>query len=78
LKSFGGAKFWTLIADDLSGYCWIYFLKQKNDLSIYVARLIKELRNKNMCVKILRMYNAGENYAWEKACNIDNFSIKVE
>ena len=23
--SFGGAKFWTLIVDDYSGYCWSYF-----------------------------------------------------
>jgi hypothetical protein len=60
------------------GIAGFIFCSKKNDLSIYVVRLIKELRNENICVNILRVDNAGENYALEKACNIDNFSIKVE
>jgi hypothetical protein len=28
--SFGKAKFWALIIDDFSSYCWSYFLKKKD------------------------------------------------
>jgi hypothetical protein len=30
-KSFGRAKFWDLIIDDYSGYCWSCSLKQKDE-----------------------------------------------
>jgi hypothetical protein len=31
-RSFGGAKFWTLIVDDYTDYCWSFVLKTKSDL----------------------------------------------
>jgi hypothetical protein len=30
-KSFEGAKFWPLIIDDYSDYCWTFILKRKSD-----------------------------------------------
>jgi hypothetical protein len=29
--SFGETKFWALIIDDFSSYCWSYFLKKKDE-----------------------------------------------
>jgi hypothetical protein len=77
-KSFGGTKFWALIVDDFSGYCWSYFLKRKDELSNSIVSLIQELRNDNMFVKILRLDDAGENYALEKACKHEKLCIKFE
>ena len=31
-KSFGGAKFWVLIVDDYTDFCWSIFLKSKGEL----------------------------------------------
>jgi hypothetical protein len=42
-------------------------LKRKDELSNSVVGLIQELRNDNIFVKILRLDDASENYALEKA-----------
>jgi hypothetical protein len=52
--SFGGAKFWALVVDDFSGYCWSYFLKAKSELKERKFDLVKELKN----VKFLRLNDA--------------------
>jgi len=72
--SFGGSKFWALIVDDYSGYCWSYFMKTKSELKERVIDLIKELRN----VKYLRLDDAGENFALEKFCKQQNLQVKFE
>ena len=72
--SFGGSKFWALIVDDYSGYCWSYFMKTKSELKERVIDLIKELRN----VKYLRLDDAGENFALEKLCKQQNLQVKFE
>jgi hypothetical protein len=67
---FGGAKFWALMIDDLSFYCWRYFLKKKDKLKYKVVELNKELKNENIQVKFLRLDDAGENYALKR--NVSN------
>jgi hypothetical protein len=42
-NSFGGAKFWALVVDDYSTYCWSYLLKRKDELAGEIIGLIKEL-----------------------------------
>jgi hypothetical protein len=76
--SFGGSNFWALIIDGFSGYCWSYFLKKKNKLKDKVVELIKELKNKNIQVKFLRVDDARENYAVEKEYNQQNLEVKFE
>jgi hypothetical protein len=44
-NSFRGAKFWALIVDDYSSYCWSYYLKRKDELANKLVGFIKELRN---------------------------------
>jgi hypothetical protein len=67
-ESYGGSKFWALIVDDYSGYCWSYFLKQKSSLKTTLIGLFDQLKNLNKTVKLLRLDDAGENFALEKAC----------
>lgn len=39
-KSYGGSKFWLLLMDDASDYCWSYFLKKKSELADCVVNKI--------------------------------------
>ena len=43
-QSLGGSKFWLLIIDDATDYCWSYFMKKKNETSQMVRFLIKHLK----------------------------------
>jgi hypothetical protein len=76
--SFDGAKFWVLIIDDFSSYCWSYFLKKKDESKDKVVELIKELKNENIQVKFLRLDDAEDNYALEKECKQQNLAVKFE
>jgi hypothetical protein len=64
-ESYGGSKFWALVVNDYSGYCWSYFLKHKSDLRTTLIGLLDELKNVNKTVKFLRLDDAGENFALE-------------
>ena len=60
--SYGGAKFWLLVVDDKSDFCWSYFLKRKSETSSKICELVMELRLKHgLLVQFLRCDNAGEN-----------------
>jgi hypothetical protein len=76
--SFGGAKFWALIIDDFSSYCWSYFLERKDKLKDKVVELSKALKNDNIQVKFLRRDDAGENYALDKESKQQNLAVKFE
>jgi hypothetical protein len=68
-KSYGGAKFWCLIVDDITDFCWSLFLKKKSDQVEDVVCLLKKIISvykKN--IKFIRCDNAGENKTLEKAC----------
>jgi hypothetical protein len=39
--SYGGAKFWLLLQDEYTNYCWNYFLSAKSNLSEVVIQHIK-------------------------------------
>jgi hypothetical protein len=43
-KSYGGSRFWVLIVDDYTDYCWIIFLKTKGDLKVKVMTLLTDLK----------------------------------
>jgi hypothetical protein len=72
--SFGGAKFWALVVNDFSGYCWSYLIKAKSELKERIIDLVKELKN----VKFLRLDDAGENFALEKLCKQQHVDVKFE
>ena len=63
----GGNKFWLLIMDEFTNYCWSYFLRNKNDLSEILIEWILNFNDQyKKQVKIIRCDNAGENYNFMK------------
>jgi hypothetical protein len=46
-RSFGGAKFWALIVDDYSDYCWSFIMKNKSDLKTRIKTLLTDLKIEN-------------------------------
>jgi hypothetical protein len=66
-ESYGGLKSWALVVDDYSSYCWSYFLNRKSDLKNTLIELLDELKNLQKTVNFLRLDDAGENFALEKA-----------
>jgi hypothetical protein len=46
-RSFGGAKFWALIVDDYSDYCWSFVMKNKSDLQTRIKKLLTDLKIAN-------------------------------
>jgi hypothetical protein len=55
----------VLIIDGFLIYCWIYFLKKKDESKDKEIELIKKLKNENIKVNFLRLDNARENYVLE-------------
>jgi hypothetical protein len=41
--SYGGSKFWALIVDDYTDYCWSIFLKNKSELKEQMLTLLTDL-----------------------------------
>jgi hypothetical protein len=41
-RSFGGAKFWALIFDDYTDYCWSFVMKNKSDIKARIKKLLTE------------------------------------
>jgi hypothetical protein len=46
-RSLGGAKFWALIVDDYSEYCWRFVMKNKSDLKTRIKTLLTDLKIAN-------------------------------
>jgi hypothetical protein len=46
-RSIGGEKFWALIVDDYTDYCWSFVLKNKSDLKTRLKTLLTDLKIAN-------------------------------
>jgi hypothetical protein len=46
-RSIGGEKFWALIVDDYTDYCWNFMLKNKSDLKVKIMTLLTDLKIAN-------------------------------
>jgi hypothetical protein len=77
-RSFGGAKFWALIVDDYSDYCWSFVMKDKSDIKTRIKTLLTDLNIENRIVKFIRCDNAGENMTMKNDPEIKLFGIKFE
>jgi transposase InsO family protein len=77
-RSFGVAKFWALIVDDYSDYCWSFVMKNKSDLKTRIKTLLKDLKIANQIVKFIRCDDAGENMTMKNDPDIKSFGIKFE
>jgi hypothetical protein len=60
-RSFGGAKFWALIVDDYTDYCWSFVMKKKLDIEARIKTLLTNSKIANRIVKFIRCDDAGEN-----------------
>jgi hypothetical protein len=58
-RSYSGAKFWALIIDDYTDYCWNFVMKNKLDIKARIKMLLTDLKIANQIVKFIRCDNAG-------------------
>jgi Reverse transcriptase (RNA-dependent DNA polymerase)/gag-polypeptide of LTR copia-type/Zinc knuckle len=77
-SSFGGAKFWALIVDDCTDYCWSFVMKNKSDLKGKVKTLLTDLKIAGINVKFIRCDDAGENMSMKNDHDIKSFGVKFE
>jgi len=76
--SYGGSKFWALIVDDYTDFCWSIFLKNKSDLKDKMFSLLTDLHIAGIDVKYIRCDDSGENKSFHNACRDKGFKIKFE
>jgi hypothetical protein len=62
-RRYGGSKFWVLLVDDFTDYCWRFVLKNKSDLKGKVKTLLTDLKIAGIDVRYNQCNNAGENKA---------------
>jgi hypothetical protein len=60
-RSINGAKFWALIVDDYTGYCWSFVLKNKSDLKVKIKALLTDLKIANWNVRFIRCWRKHDN-----------------
>jgi hypothetical protein len=60
-KSYGGSRFWVLIVDDYTDYCWSIFLRAKSDLKAKVTTLLTNLNIAGVNLKFISCDDSGEN-----------------
>jgi hypothetical protein len=77
-KSYGGSRFWVLIVDDYTDYCWSIFLRAKSDLKAKVKTLLIDLKIAGVNVKFIRCDDSGENKALFEECRSKGYGIKFE
>jgi hypothetical protein len=77
-RSFGGAKFWALIVDDYTDYCWSFVMKSKLHIKVRIKTLLTDLKIANRIVKFIRCDDAGKNMTMKNDPEIKSFGIKFE
>jgi hypothetical protein len=61
-SSYGWMKYWILIVDDYSQYCWSYFVFNKSGLKIMMVLFLKLMTVAyNIRGEKIRLDNPGEN-----------------
>jgi hypothetical protein len=76
--SYGGFKFWALIVDNYTDFCWGIFLKNKSELKDKMFTLISALSIAGVDVKYICCNNSGENKSFHNACCDKGYKIKFE
>jgi hypothetical protein len=77
-RNFAREKFWALIFDDCTDYCWSFVLKNKSDLKVKIKSLLNDLKIANRNVTFIRCDNPGENITMKNDPEIKSFGIKFE
>jgi hypothetical protein len=71
-------KYWLVIVDDFTDYCWSFFLKEKNQIQILVFDFIKKILNKKYDLKFIRCDNDPNHHVLQKKLEDDNQNIQFE
>jgi hypothetical protein len=77
--SYGGAKYWILIVDDYSRYCWSYFVFNKSGLKIMMVLFLKLMTVAyNIRVEKIRLGNSSENVDMAELIRAEGYNVKFE
>lgn len=76
--SIGGSRYWLLVVDEASDYGWSLFLRNKDELTNVMDRVLQALKVGGRNVKYIRCDNSGENIAFQKFCEAKYAEIKFE
>jgi hypothetical protein len=74
--SFGGAKFWALIADNHKDYCWSFVMKNKLDLK--GKTLLTNLKITGIYVKFIRCNDTSKNMTMKNDPEIKSIDFRLE
>ena len=77
-ESYGGSRFWCLLVDDYTDFCWSIFLKNKSDLKCKVMTLLTDLKIAGIEIKQIRCDDSGENKALFQACKDKGYGKNFE
>jgi len=77
--SYGKSKFWLLVMDDATDYCWSFFLKAKSETTEVMVNFIKKLKDtEGITVKNICCDNASENKAFQSCVEQEHLGLKFE
>ena len=71
-------KFWLLIVDECTDYCWTYFMKHKSDLQHLVFDFVKKLLLNKYEVKYIRCDNDPSHFVLKRLFEENNIKIQFE
>jgi hypothetical protein len=75
-RSYGGVKYWVLIVDHYSRYCWSYLIPEKAGLKFIMLIFFKLLEvTYNICVEKLCLDNASKNIAMAEAIKVGGYNV---
>jgi hypothetical protein len=77
-ESYSASKFWALIVNNYTDYCWTLFLKYKSDLKDKMFTLLSDSKIAGIEVKYIRCDDYGENKALYLACRSNGYLMKFE
>jgi transposase InsO family protein len=77
-ESYGDSRFWALLVDDYTDYCWSIFLTNKSDLKNKVMPLLTDLKIAGINVRHIRCDDSGENKSLFQACAAQGYGINFE
>ena len=77
-ESYGGSRFWVLLVDNYTDYCWSIFLNKKSYLKDKVMTLLTDLKIASINVKYIRCDDSGENKALYNQCRAQGYGVKFE
>ena len=69
VKSLRGAKYYVCFKDDYSKYPWIFFIKQKNEVTKCLCTFLTEVSTADKKVKMFSC-DGGKEYACDEVCHV--------